>query len=250
MQVVPHAERHRAGHDVDDPCPSRPCALRAATARAHRNEPVTLTARTGSHSSSGISSNGRILRLEKIAALLISTSMRPNSASDRARPAPPRSPGRRHRSGPRGPGRPAALISAATRSAASPLSSAMHGDGAGGGELAGVLAADALAASGDQDDAVADVEVAACARLRRAARQCGHVGVAHRVPRRLGRVMRAWRGGAAAVGGCYLCERRGIGMSMRQVSVGAQQLPTRIGPSSVSTATTMYGTAAAGKYWR
>jgi hypothetical protein len=55
--------------------------IAGTTARAHRNAPVTLTLSTASHSASGICSNGRISNVEKIAALLIRMSMRPNASS-------------------------------------------------------------------------------------------------------------------------------------------------------------------------
>src|SRR5665647_2741613 len=61
LMMRPHLARRMAG----------------STARAHSICPVTLTRSTCSHSSSGICSNGRISRVEKIPALLISTSMRP-----------------------------------------------------------------------------------------------------------------------------------------------------------------------------
>jgi hypothetical protein len=61
--------------------PKRARRMAPTTARAQRKAPVTFTRSTSSHSSSGIWSNGRISSVEKIAALLIRISMRPNSLS-------------------------------------------------------------------------------------------------------------------------------------------------------------------------
>ena len=79
----------------------------AATARAPRYGPVTLTFNTCSHCASGISSNGPFSSVAKIDALLINTSTRPHfsmtvstiattddssaTSTLTARPAPPAS---------------------------------------------------------------------------------------------------------------------------------------------------------------
>ena len=123
------------------------------TARAQRNGPVRLTRSTRSHSSSGIWSNGRISSVEKMPALLMSTSMRPYSSSTisiislieassatsvvTASAWPP-----------------ASRISSDTAAAFASFSSAMTARAPGLRERLGEDAADALAGAGDDDDAV------------------------------------------------------------------------------------------------
>ena len=57
------------------------CRMTGRTAHTLRKTPETLTCITRSHSSKGISQNGLFCRVANIAALLISTSIRPSWAT-------------------------------------------------------------------------------------------------------------------------------------------------------------------------